>query len=161
MKKQEILTPDVIKDLITSAMAESIQKLVVGAVIQHGGRYLVLRRTATDFLGGLVELPSGGVDPQEPLLTALAREIKEETSLEVTQVMRYLSAFDYKSSSGKRARQFNFLVSVSDISVKLNPQEHDWYGWIMIPSMEFNELNISAHTREVLLQAIPNGNGKV
>ena len=148
------MNSDKIDNLVRTAIAEEIQKLVVGAVIQNNGRYLLLRRASTDFMGGLVELASGGVDPKESLFEALVREIKEETSLEVIEIVGYLSSFDYKSGSGKRARQFNFVVSVSDDAVKLDPQEHDWYAWIKIPSNDFDFLNVSAHTRAVLLQAI-------
>lgn len=145
---------DNLDNLARTAITDEIQKLVVGAVIRYNGRYLVLRRVSTDFMGGLIELASGGVDLNESLSTALIREVKEETSLEIIEIKGYLSSFDYKSGSGKRARQFNFLVTVSGDTVKLNPQEHDWYAWIKIPSNDFDLLNISAHTRAVLLQAI-------
>ena len=55
-------------DLLRTTTADGIRKHVVGAVIAGGdGRVLPLHRTADDYLGGLWELPSGGVDEREAL----------------------------------------------------------------------------------------------
>ncbi|MFG1923254.1 NUDIX hydrolase [Cryptosporangium sp. NPDC048952] len=72
-------------------------KHVVGAVIADtGGKILLLRRAAEDYLGGLWELPSGGVDDGETLTEALHREVYEETGLTVTAIEAYLGHFDYQ-----------------------------------------------------------------
>ena len=46
---------------------------------------------------------------------ALAREVAEETGLRVTRVEKFLWYFDYRSGSGKRTRQFNFLVEAFEM----------------------------------------------
>ena len=46
-------------------------------------------------MGGLVELPSGTVDQNESLTDALFREVKEEISLNITNVESSLGSFDY------------------------------------------------------------------
>lgn len=139
--------------LLDQAQKDGIQKIVVGAVIQNNGKNLVLRRTSDDFMGGLVELPSGGVDAGEDLITALSREVQEETGLTIENVKSYISSFDYTSGSGKKARQFNFLATTQNDNVVLNPEEHDWFEWIHVPSDTYRDLNISAHTRSVLEKA--------
>ncbi|WP_407547789.1 NUDIX hydrolase [Streptomyces sp. Pv4-95] len=125
------LGADLLDELIAAADQDSITKHVVGAAIQdHDGRVLLLHRAAGDFMGGLWELPSGGVDPGEDLLVALHREVKEETGLQLVTVDSYLGHFDYTSGSGKRARQFTFAATADvDMTVQLSPDEHDAYLW--------------------------------
>lgn len=78
--------------------------------------------------GGIWELPSGKVEPGEPLGQALIREVKEETGLHVIRIDRYLGEFDYQSGSGKKSRQFNFAVNVTATEPVIL-QEHDAYTW--------------------------------
>ncbi|AZM50734.1 DNA mismatch repair protein MutT [Streptomyces sp. WAC 06738] len=115
--------------LTTAADADGITKRVVGAVIpDDAGQVLLLHRPADDFLGGLWELPSGGVEDGETLLDAVRREVAEETGLPVTGISSYLGHFDYLSGSGRRTRQFNFAAEVASCTaVKLT--EHDEYEW--------------------------------
>ena len=80
-----------LEQLISESKAQGIQKLVVGAVIKLDGKFLLLERMPSDFMGGLVELPSGAVDSGEDLLTALAREVQEETGLLVKSVNEVIS----------------------------------------------------------------------
>jgi len=136
---------------------DDIQKVVVGAIIQSAvsekTELLLLERVADDFMGGLVELPSGGVDSGEDLVVALKREVREETGLVVESIERYVGSFDYTSGSGKKARQFNFVVTVQEEEVQLNPQEHQRYYWVDPASAQFSRLNISDKTRNVILTA--------
>jgi 8-oxo-dGTP diphosphatase len=57
------VTPDLLDDLARTAAQDGIEKIVVGAVIaSEDGKVLLLHRPADDYLGGLWELPSGGVN---------------------------------------------------------------------------------------------------
>lgn len=123
-----MLPSETYAQLVHEAEADGIQQIVVGAVIQHDDRVLILRRSKNDFMGGIWELPSGKVDPGETLDQSLAREVLEETGLTVTAVNRYLGNFDYRSSSGKRSRQYNFAVDVEK-SEPVELTEHDAYAW--------------------------------
>ncbi|MBZ4319921.1 NUDIX domain-containing protein [Streptomyces sp. SCA2-4] len=115
-------------DLAHTAARDGIEKSVVGAVITDPDeKVLLLHRPADDYLGGLWELPSGGVGPGESLIEALRREVAEETGLTVTAVGGYLGHFDYRSGSGRRTRQFNFTTAVTGQTVKLT--EHDAHLW--------------------------------
>lgn len=144
----------VLADCTAQAQADGIQKLVVGAAIHIDGKFLVLERDPADFMGGLVELPSGTVDPGEETLTALAREVVEETGLTITVVAKYLGSFDYTSGSGKKTRQFNFLVEVDPGEIKLNPAEHRAHYLVLPSDPAFQVLNISDATKSVLLAAL-------
>ncbi|MER6548482.1 NUDIX hydrolase [Streptomyces sp. NPDC001250] len=121
-----------LEDLTRTAETEGIEKTVVGAVIANpDGKVLLLHRAADDYLGGLWELPSGGVDDGEDLIEALRREVAEETGLTVTDVGDYLGHFDYRSGSGRKSRQLNFAVTVAttDQTVKPTEAEHDAHLW--------------------------------
>ncbi|MEU1375528.1 NUDIX domain-containing protein [Streptomyces triculaminicus] len=122
------VTPTLLDDLTRTATHDGIEKAVVGAVITDPhGRVLLLHRPAGDYLGGLWELPSGGVEPGESLIEALRREVAEETGLTVTEVGNYLGHFDYLSGSGRRTRQYNFTTTVTGQTVQLS--EHDAHQW--------------------------------
>lgn len=140
-----VVDSSLLKDLTRAAARDGIAKTVVGAVITSGdGRVLLLRREAGDFLEGLWELPSGGVDPGENLIDALKREVAEETGLDVTGIDRYLGHFDYRSKSGKQTRQFNFAAAVAAGPIQLT--EHDAHEWADRVGQE----RVSSAVRDVL-----------
>jgi 8-oxo-dGTP diphosphatase len=125
--------PQIIKDLEAQATVDGIQKKVVGSVIAVRDKILVVVRSRSDeFLAGYAEIPGGGVeeDQGETILEALERETKEETGLDITSVIDYVGSFDYVSGSGKKTRQFNFLVETDSDKVILDPDmEHSDHVW--------------------------------
>ncbi len=134
------------KSLVADAKAAGVASFVAGAVIIDKRAALLLRRPETEFMGGIYELPSGKVEPGETLLGALRREVKEESNLDVTKVLKLLSYFDYESKRGK-TRQFNFLVSVKKpFEVKLT--EHDKFAWIK--KEELATYKITDSVKEIL-----------
>ena len=62
-------------------MADRI--VVVAAVIERGGKFLVTRRLEGTHLAGLWEFPGGKVDAGESHEDALRREIAEELNTEI------------------------------------------------------------------------------
>lgn len=120
--------PELLEQLTAEAERDGVQQLVVGAVVQHDSKVLLLQRPEDDFMGGIFELPSGKVEPGEALDTALVREVAEETGLSASAIRDYLGSFDYQSGSGKKSRQFNFAVDVA-APKPVTLQEHDAYAW--------------------------------
>ncbi|MQB01783.1 MAG: NUDIX domain-containing protein [Actinobacteria bacterium] len=115
-------------ELMRQDDAEGIKQQVVGAVIDHEEQILLLQRPADDFRGGTWELPSGKVEPGEDLITALRREITEETGLTIASITGYLGAFDYISGSGKHTRQHTWSVTVTATD-GLRLTEHEGHRW--------------------------------
>jgi len=140
----------IIQKLLNQAAEDGVQKIVVRAVIMLNGKFLLLERAHSDFLGGLVVLPGGTVNAKEGILQALVREIKEETNLEITAIVAYLGSFDYLSSSGKKSRQLNFLVEIEG-NIKIDKTEHSNYFLLNPSDKEFSRLNISNGTKKILL----------
>ena len=115
--------------LLGKAKEEKIEKNVVGSVIvNRQGKILIMSRKSDDFMGGIDELPSGNMEIGEDILTALAREVKEETNCELNEILYYIDSFDYKSGSGKNARQYNFAIKVKETD-NIVLTEHESYSW--------------------------------
>ncbi|SNQ47522.1 putative nudix hydrolase [Frankia canadensis] len=126
-----MMDASLLEEITAQAESDEVQQLVVGAVVQYDGKVLLLKRPDDDFMGGIWELPSGKVDPDESLDEALIREVKEETGLDVVSIGEYLGCFDYMSGSGKKSRQFNFAVDVM-ASEPVELTEHDVYTWSVL-----------------------------
>jgi 8-oxo-dGTP diphosphatase len=128
-----VIDQQLLDRLTSEAETDGVQQLVVGGIVADGNNVLLLKRPADDFMGGIYELPSGKVDPGEALDAALLREIKEETGLDVSEIGGYLGSFDYLSGSGKKSRQFNFVVSVATTE-PVTLTEHDEHAWAPVDS---------------------------
>ena len=128
--------------LIDAAARDGIDKLVVGAIVHRDGQVLILRRSAADpFLPGIEELPSGGVEDGEDVLTALARELAEEIGWDGPPHTDpgFVSCFDYTSGSGRRARQYTFAVTYAGHEIRLSA-EHTAYRWIAVDDLVGSDL---------------------
>lgn len=125
--------------LIEKGKEEGIIKNVVGAIVLNSNNeILIMSRKKDDFMGGIDELPSGNMEKGETIYEALAREVKEETNLDLKEVNSYINSFDYISKSGKKARQYNFAITVySNDNIKI--KEHDNYKWLSIDEVRNND----------------------
>ena len=118
--------------LIKKGKEEGIIKNVVGAIIlNEKNQVLIMSRKIDDFMGGIDELPSGNMEQGENIYDAIIREVKEETNLDVVNVKSYIGSFDYISGSGKKSRQYNFVLDVKNIE-NIILTEHDKYNWLTI-----------------------------
>jgi 8-oxo-dGTP diphosphatase len=142
------------KQLLDQCNVDGIQKIVVGAVINYENKCLCVKRVTDDFMGGLVELPSGGKDEGEGVVESLKREINEETGIKINDDIQfsYIDSFDYVSGSGKNARQLNYLVELTPMpNVVLNPKEHSDFYWLS--AADLDQFNISEHTKNTILKS--------
>lgn len=122
-------------------------KLEVGvkAFIVANGSYLMLRRTLP-YEGKTEvewEIPGGRIEPSEPTIDALRREIAEETGLELDKVIEVLAAQDIQRVSGKHTVRITYLVTCKDpdktISLDLlGPTGHDAYKWMTVDEIKKN-----------------------
>ena len=144
-QKSFIIPETVLRD---QAKKSDIRYLTVGAGILRNMQVLLVRRAPEDFLGGLLELPGGGVEIGETLEDTLHREVKEEVGLGITRVIKMMGGFDYEDNKQKRVHQYNFLVEVEDGDVMLDPKEHDFYIWV--DRNNFNDLDLSPEIKGIL-----------
>ena len=118
--------------LIKKGKEEGIIKNVVGVIIlNEKNQILIMSRKTDDFMGGIDELPSGNMEQGENIYDAIIREVKEETNIDVVNVKSYIGSFDYISGSGKKARQYNFVLDVKNTE-NIILTEHDKYKWLTI-----------------------------
>ena len=111
------------------AKEEEVTHFATGIAVFQDGRLLVVRRVAhDDFLAGEWELPGGGVDAGETIEQGAARELKEETNLDVEKIIGTFEGFDYSTPKKPKVRQVNFKVSVKPSDIILT--EHDMFRWI-------------------------------
>ena len=73
-------------------MAEKLVVAVVGVVVR-GGEILAMRRSTLKVGAGLWETTSGRIEPGEEPIAAVAREIAEETGLEVRVTLRPVDTY--------------------------------------------------------------------
>ncbi|KAF2198669.1 hypothetical protein GQ43DRAFT_443126 [Delitschia confertaspora ATCC 74209] len=107
--------------------------LVVGAVVFHEERLLLVQRAASDTFPNLQEFPGGKMDDiDETILHAVARELKEETGLEATKFVRKVGEMDWQRKDRRTGENLKWLklifeVKVKEINVVLDPAEHQQY----------------------------------
>lgn len=121
---------DFFEDLEKKGKKDGIMKRIAGGIISNeNNEILFLKRKSDDFMGGILELPSGNVEEKETIDQGVVREVKEETGLEINKIGIFINAFDYLSRSGKKSRQYNFeaIVKKSD---NIFLTEHDEYRWL-------------------------------
>jgi len=140
-------------ELIQKALQEGIEEFAVGSGIMMDNQILIVFRSKNEnFLPEYAQLPSGGVDKDEGVIAALKRETKEETGLDILKVIGYSGCFDYVSESGKKARQFNFLVVTTSYDIQLNPLEHSHYLWLTSKDTHFSEMLITPEMKKSIIE---------
>ncbi len=110
-----------------------IQKVVVGAIVVHKNKILLLQRALNEeSFPGLWELPSGRREDFESSVQAVKREVKEETGLNV-EVVAPMNTFEYvieKKDIIKDTTQINFLVKIKGKPGVKITKEHDNFAWV-------------------------------
>ncbi|KAG8404954.1 hypothetical protein J3459_022405 [Metarhizium acridum] len=157
-----------------STSGRPYDKVIVGAAILrralnsislNSPRILLLKRSAHEpYFPNVFELPSGKVDPDDSTLKhALAREVKEETGLDVTAILAELNPMIYTTEKtvlddtkgevlvSKSAIQLNYVVSASDDTVELSAEEHSESRWVT--EGELIGLDITCAMRVVIREA--------
>ncbi|GAB2734860.1 NUDIX hydrolase [Kitasatospora kifunensis] len=119
-------------DLLADAAAAGIQRPAASVLlVNRCGELLLVRRAANTLLGGLWELPGGGIEDGESVPGAVRRELGEETGITGARFTAYLGFSDYDNARGLRVREFAFAATLDhDQDVHLSP-EHDAHRWVL------------------------------
>jgi len=129
--------------------------VLVGAATIYDKKFLVLKRSSREsFLPAVWGIPAGQIEEDEDPSDACRRELFEETGLhgQVREPIGYSTFSSYRGSMKLNNIQLNFLVSVTDSEVKLNPASHSEYEWISLDDVDNSEL-LDAFTRDIIKSA--------
>lgn len=119
-----------------------LTSIAVGAFIfSPSSSLLLIRRALTEpAFPGIWEVPGGGVEapPEDAtLLDAVVREVKEETGLTVTNIIRCYGWIEFAGRTGRLFRKWNFEVEVAEPRlVVVDPREHDKWCWVEEAGLE-------------------------
>jgi 8-oxo-dGTP diphosphatase len=142
-----------IQQIVDTAIKQGIERFVVGVTIFIVLKILLLKRAEDDFMGGIYELPSRKVKIGETLISALHREVAEETGITINDEILYLGHFDYNSKKGTLTRQFNFLTSaVEPVNIRL--QEHSNHAFVSV--CELNSYLVTDSVKKVIHHGMEN-----
>jgi 8-oxo-dGTP diphosphatase len=114
------------------------------------GKYLLLKRSPVKYPGtdGSWDIPGGRIDPGMPLLDNLAREIREETGLNLRNEPKLIAAQDILRSSGRHVVRLTCLGEIEGEPV-LDPEEHSEYKWLALEEL-FGLADLDVYAKEVL-----------
>lgn len=110
------------------------QRVACKALVRHGSKFLILREAPTYKEGtniGKYHLPGGRINPGEPFLDGLAREILEETGLTVTigKPIYVGEWFPHIHGVQNHIVAIFFACTAKTTKVTIS-EEHDDYQWI-------------------------------
>lgn len=105
--------------------------IVHTAIVDNGGRVLILKRAAAnDVLPGYWDIPGGTLEDGEDPSAGAIREAKEETGLDIMSPKLF---FQRSNIDAAKNTQFITLVFRSKYpggDIVLNPAEHEEYTWL-------------------------------
>ena len=154
---------------------EPFDKIVVGAAIFKSAttlephetcKILLLKRSAHEvYYPNVFELPSGNVDDNDASIKhALAREVKEETGVNVSCVIAELPEVLYSTDKQvatadgttklvrKTCVQLNFVVEAEGNVISVNPEEHSVGVWAS--EEDLDRLEMTEGMRSVVKNAM-------
>jgi len=120
-----------------------IEKENVACILQDpDGKILLIKRQSNDnSLPGFWELPSGRIDKGETKPIALVREVKEETGIDISniivkQVDEEYCEFETENGDTKKVTEHTFLYQLNNIPDIILSSEHSDFQWIELEKLD-------------------------
>ncbi|GMU19719.1 MAG: 7,8-dihydro-8-oxoguanine-triphosphatase [Candidatus Babeliales bacterium] len=133
-------------------MDTNVVKALIFHKIDDTVQLLILKRSNhVKKFPGFEDLPGGKVDTTENILSALAREIQEETQLEVDHI-NLLSAHIWPEIDNPsiQYKEYLFCTHATGYHVTLNPEEHSSFRWIKLD--EINKSSLHPSMKKIILE---------
>jgi 8-oxo-dGTP pyrophosphatase MutT (NUDIX family) len=143
---------------MTSTKMENYKHtLSVTAVVENSGRFLFIKRPGN--LGNFPDkwvFPGGKVEHGEDVIQALIRELKEETGLDFSTEIAFLSAYQFSRSEDNSSSQgLVFLVRALNTDLKVDTESIAHHRWIepseIINYREETIYGMEVHVRNALI----------
>ena len=111
-------------------------KVSVHGFIKKGDKFLITQRpTDDDYMPGFWDTPGGTINFGEKTISALKREIFEETGLKI-KINKLIYCFDHLSNPQRH--QFTLIYDCDYLGgdVKLDPEEHQSFQWLTFRELQ-------------------------
>ncbi|AYF75436.1 NUDIX hydrolase [Nocardia yunnanensis] len=134
----------VLAELERRASADAVA-LRVGVVVAHNDAVLMLEHEEHAEGRSPLHLPGTVVRSGESLAGAVVRAVREETGLDVVDIVRHLGSFDYLSAAGKPVRREHFVAEVATTG-PVRVTNYADYRWVPLAG----ELPVTPSIRRIL-----------
>ncbi len=98
--------------------------LTVAAIVCYRQRFLLVEETDKSSGKRVLNQPAGHVEPDEDLLSAVKRELYEETGLEL-EPCAWLGISQLKAANGQRYVRLNFVFEPEQLPAHYAPHDTD------------------------------------
>lgn len=130
----------------------------VFVIVQREGRILMLRRSGTGWMDGRLSVPAGAHDGGEPLAAAAARELREETGLEIepsTLRLAHLMHCRTGDSGNEWLGAFFHAETWKGEPRLMEPDKHDQLVWHEPARLPENVIPYTAQGIRCALDGVP------
>jgi N-acetylglutamate synthase-like GNAT family acetyltransferase/8-oxo-dGTP pyrophosphatase MutT (NUDIX family) len=131
--------------LIHQASYDNIHVGVVRAIILRIDKamiqVLLLKKSKQSSFPGVDEAPGGTIVEGESLFNALKRVVLEQTGMQISKDIVYLSSFDFTIDNGQRIREFVFRVRPMTWDVRVNLKDHESFQWLRLQDLPSSHLH--------------------
>lgn len=134
----------------------SIMELQVGVKVllqNREGKYLLIRRSGEKYQEVVHkwDIPGGRINPGATLSDNLAREVDEETGLQMTSEPRLIAAQDILPTPEKHVVRLTYLGEAEG-ELRLS-DEHDGFRWVTMDELKTFE-NLDRYLRKLLDEGV-------
>lgn len=124
-----------------------IRTAVYGLIFNKRQEFLLLKRSRTDSMSGIWEMPGGKLEPGESLKEGAVREVGEETGLSVTIGAQITTVTEIRG--GMKVQRISFLCQALTESVVLS-SEHQDFQWMTVDTLKSRALSVSSFLDKTL-----------
>ncbi len=112
---------------------------IVECAIEFEGNFFVIERPKGVFAGGLLALPGGKVEPndgtqeKDPLLSAVKREVFEETGIQIHGSTSYVRSFCFAGTQNMPVINSLFYCKLLEMpKITISKREVSGYDWMSL-----------------------------